>query len=238
MSYTQEAVYYDAIYAARGKDYGLEADRLHAIIQRHTQGRAQTLLDVACGTGTHLTFLRRRYTVEGLELDGAMLAIARLKHPDLPIHQGDMVDFDLGRQFDAVTCLFSAIAYAHPLPRLHQAVATMARHVRPGGVLVVEPFVPPQRWTDGYIGADFVDQPNLKVARMNVSRREGNVGILDFHFLVATPAGVEHFTERHDLALYTHEEYMAAFRRADLEVFHDPEGLIGRGLYIADRAVA
>jgi hypothetical protein len=70
---------------------------------------------------------------------------------------------------------------------------------------------------------------------MSVSAVEDGVSVLDFHYLVATPAGVEHFTERHEMGLFRHEDYVAAFTDAGLRVAHDPEGLIGRGLYIGVR---
>jgi hypothetical protein len=70
---------------------------------------------------------------------------------------------------------------------------------------------------------------------MSVSERTGNISRNDFHYLVATPAGIQHFTERHELGLFTHEDYLAAFRDSGLEVIHDPDGLIGRGLYIGLR---
>jgi len=52
------------------------------------------------------------------------------------------------------------------------------------------------------------------------------------HHLVATPNRVEHFVERLELGLFTHYEYLDAFRRAGLETSYDSEGLMGRGLYI------
>jgi SAM-dependent methyltransferase len=54
----------------------------------------------------------------------------------------DPADFNLGLTFDAVVCLFSAIGYVVTVKRLHSALAAMARHLRPGGVLLVEPWLP------------------------------------------------------------------------------------------------
>ena len=129
----------------------------------------------------------RRLSYEGLDLDPQMLAIAREHNPGIAFHQGDMVDFNLERQFDVITCLFSSIAYAGVAPKLEQAIATMARHLRPGGVLFVGPFFAPDAWVVGQPHAMFVDQPELKIARMNVSGRRDNIALLDFHYMVATP---------------------------------------------------
>lgn len=231
--YRQWAAYYDAIYAAIGKDYAGEAQRIHDLIQQHKRSPGNALLDVACGTGGHIAHFRENYTVEGLDLDPEMLAIARHKNPDVVFHQGDMVDFDIGRRVDAIVCLFSSIAYTMTVPKLRQALTTMHRHLHPGGVVIVEPFISPEGFTDRYVSADFVDQPDFKLARMCVSRKQGAVATLDFHFLVATPQGVRQFSDHHDLALFTHDEYTQAFRAAGMEAIHDPQGLIGRGLYIA-----
>src|SRR5260370_37596026 len=93
----------------------------------------------------------------------------------------------------------------------------MAGHLRAGGVLLVGGFLSPQDWIPGYLHAMFVDQPDLKRARMAISGVGGNVAILDFHYLGATPEGIEHFTERHGLGLLTEEEDLAAFLQAGLE---------------------
>jgi SAM-dependent methyltransferase len=169
-----------------------------------------------------------------------MLDLARARFPGIPFHQGDMLDFDLGRTFDVVTCLFSSIAYARTVPGLRQAIASLARHLRPGGVLVVGPFFAPEEWIPGQPHAVFVDEPDLKLARINVSGvdESGRIAILDFHYLVGTPAGVEQFSERHELGLFTAADYRAAFAAARLAVTFDAEGLIGRGEYIGAKPLA
>src|SRR5918998_228728 len=118
--YTQSARFYDALY--RFKDYAAASGQLVSLLQQRNPN-AETLLDVACGTGKHLENLRDQYQVEGLDLNPEMLEIARRRCPDVSFHQGDMANFNLGRTFDVVTCLFSAIGYVKTLDNLQRAVA-------------------------------------------------------------------------------------------------------------------
>lgn len=234
--FSKSEAFYDAIYGTM-KDYAHEAQQLHELIQLYKQSSGTTLLDVACGTGRHIPFLREHYTVEGLELDEHMLAIARQRNPEVIFHHADMADFDLGHRFDVILCLFCSIGYVKTLPRLQQTLQTMQRHLLPGGVVIIEPWLTPQMYHAGHIGAVFVDQPDLKIARMNKSEVTDSISIMDFHYLVATPEGIEHFTERHELGLFSHEDYLEAFQASSLEVVHDPdpEKLMGRGVYLGVR---
>lgn len=236
--FSQSQRYYDAVYS--GKDYAQEATQVKRLVAAHKRSDGNALLDVACGTGGHIPYLRDDFAYEGLDLDPVMLELARERFPDVTFHQGDMVDFALGRQFDVVTCLFSSVANVKTLPRLRQAVANMTEHLRPGGVLLVGSFLTPQEWIPGHTHAIFVDQPDLKLARMSASGvpAEENVAVLDFHYLVATPEGVEHFTEHHELGLFTEEEYLGAFTEAGLEALHDYEWMGGRGMYVGMRALS
>lgn len=118
---------------------------------------------------------------------------------------------------------------------LRDAVAAMARHLERGGVLVVEPWIDPDEWVENRVHMVTVDEPELKIARTNTSSRDGDLAVMEMHYLVGRPEGVEHFVERHELALFSREQYADAFRAAELEVEHDREGLIGRGLYLAVR---
>ena len=230
--FTNSAHFYDAVYSF--KDYESESRRLRALIEERSQG-ASTLLDVACGTGKHLEQLRAWYEVSGLDLDPQLLEIAQERLGDVELHEGDMASFSLGRTFDVVTCLFSSIGYVGTVGRLDGAVATMAAHLNPGGLLIVEPWLTPEVWVADRPHLLSVDEPDLKIARMTISGREGRLAIMNFEYLIGTPAGIEAFSERHAAALFTDEEYRQAFAAAGLSVEHDPEGLIGRGLYVAQR---
>ncbi len=78
-----------------------------------------------------------------------------------------MTACDLGRTFDIVTCLFSAIGYVKTLDNLTRAVQCMVHHLTPGGVLVIEPWFTPDTRYAPSVHAELVDEPNLKIARVN-----------------------------------------------------------------------
>jgi SAM-dependent methyltransferase len=235
--FERSANYYDIIYDAVKKDYGRETNRLREIIRRRKRSAGKELLDVACGTGRHISFLKQFFAVEGLDLDHRLLAIARKRNPGIPLHQANMLKFKLHKQFDVITCLFSAIGYMTTVPKLRQAIMNMARHLKPGGVIIVEPWLTPKSYQPGRIDAVLVRQPKLKIVRMNQTIAKGRISILDFHYLVGTPHAIEYFKEHDEFGLFTHDQYLKAFHAAGLKVVYDAKGLIGRGLYIGTKSL-
>ncbi|MFG0329278.1 MAG: class I SAM-dependent methyltransferase [Phycisphaerales bacterium] len=239
--FTETEAFYDRFYAAKGKDYDAESAKVLDFIEARRKGAGplRSLLDVACGTGQHLSrFERRIESVAGVDLDPKMIEVARARAPRAEFRVGDMRDFDFdGRTFDAVTCLFSSIGYLLSNEALEDAIATMARHLAPGGVLVVEPWIAPDQYKEGGVYSIFIDDADFKAARLTTTERDGRTSILHFHYLIGTAEdGVKYLTERHVSTLFTRAEHEAAFRAAGLEVEYDEEGLIGRGLYLATKA--
>ncbi|MFL5758905.1 MAG: class I SAM-dependent DNA methyltransferase [Thermomicrobiales bacterium] len=229
--YTDSASIYDAIYGSRF-DAAASARKVCELIGKQKQSAGASLLDVACGTGRHLVHLRDHYAVEGLDVSPEMVEIARAKLPGISIHVADMVEFDLGRRFDVILCLGSSIGYVKTMSRLRRTLKNFARHLHPGGLLLVEPWIAPDAWENGRVAVDASDEPNLKIARVLVSGLSGRVSTLDIHHLVARGTTVDTFVEHHEFGLFTREDTMAAFRNAGFTVEHDPVGLSGRGLYI------
>jgi SAM-dependent methyltransferase len=237
-SFTAGAAYYDAIYRARGKDYAAEVDYVRRLIQEHKCSAGNRLLEVACGTGRHTEHLVRHFQVTGLDKDHGMLNIARERLPDVSFQNGDMTNFRLAGHFDAVICLFSSIGYVRTLQALREAICSMADHLVPGGILAVEPWMAPADFQAGKPFATYVNEPDLKVARMNVNVMRDRMSILDFHYLVCTGEGVKHFSEHHELGLFTDNEYRSAFIDSGLETRFDPPGIVSRGLYVGVRPVS
>jgi len=232
--FSKTAQYYDAIYS--WKDYVVETSTIKEIIKEQGSSEGNSLLDVACGTGMHMQYLVEDFEVEGLDLDENLLALARSQVPgavfhlgdmvdfDLGkrfdrvpgavFHLGDMVDFDLGKRFDAVICLFSSIGYVKSKAGLHRAISCMAKHLRTGGLLIVEPWLTPDNFITGSVHAMFIDEPELKIARMNTSSVKESISMLDMHYLIGTPDGTDHYVETHELGLFTVDEMKASDGRS------------------------
>jgi SAM-dependent methyltransferase len=230
--FTKSAKFYDALY--HFKDYSGASEQLHSLIQRSYPG-AKDLLDVGCGTGKHIEHLRHHYRVEGLDLNPDLLEIARQRCPGVPFYEGNMVNFNLEHSFDVVTSLFSSIAYVKTLDNLERTVSCMSHHLRSRGLLIIEPWITPEKYWEGRLTANFVDQENLKIAWMYTSEIEDKVSVFNINYLVGTPEGISHFTECHEMGLFTHEEYVGALEKAGLQVDYDPNGFFGRGMYLGSK---
>ena len=228
--YSKLARIYDALYGF--KNYEAEAKRLHEIIADKKTSPGNALLDVACGTGTHLSFLRKYYQVEGVDFTPEMLEVARTRHPEIRFHQGDMRTFDLGCRFDVVTCLFSSIGYMPSPEDLRAATINMARHLTPGGVLIIEPWLTEETWQPGAVHPLWVDKPELKIARMSKSFTRGRVSVSEWHLLIGTRDDIEYLQQTHELFLFSNAEYIEAFDAAGLDTNYDEKGLMNRGLFI------
>ena len=115
--------------AAAGKNVHGEADFVEGL-------GPQSVLDAGCGTGrVAIELARRGADVTGVDVDPAMLDVARSKAPELPWVVGDLVDVDLGRTFDVVVLAGNVMIFLAPGTEAG-VVANMAGHVEPGGALV------------------------------------------------------------------------------------------------------
>lgn len=239
--FSKTARWYDAIY--RTADHTGMADTIITIAADRSGPHPVVMLDVACGTGRLLECLVERtgWHLEGLDADPAMLKVARERLPGTVFHEGDMAAWTIHRQFDIITCLGSSLAAVGTHVRLDSAFACMAGHLAPGGIVLFDEFFAAEQWRPGTLSAIFVDEPELKIARMSTSERRDNLAILNMAYLVATSDGIEHITERHELGLFDMSDYRSAFTDAGLrEATRENVDLAGvftnRGTHLLERS--
>jgi SAM-dependent methyltransferase len=95
-----------------------------------------SVLDAGCGMGRIAMELDRRgFDVVGLDVDPDMLGRARTQRPDMRWELADAARVDLGRTFDLVLLAGNVMIYV-PDGTEAEVVATMGRHLAPGGILL------------------------------------------------------------------------------------------------------
>ncbi len=145
---------YDAPYEARaaaGIDVHGEANLVERLLHSDLNRAAVTppcrVLDAGCGTGRIATELHRRgVVVTGVDLDDVMLTQARAKAPQLDWRLGDLSTITLAADYDLIVLAGNVMIYLTPGTEA-ATLANLARHLKPGGLLVAAFELTPKPWT-------------------------------------------------------------------------------------------
>ncbi len=230
--YGELAGYYDLLYSF--KDYEKEALRIKKLIAKYKKSKGNELLDVACGTGHHLEHLKEDFSCTGVDINEEILNVARKNVEGVVFKRADMITFNLDKKFDVITCLFSSIGYVKTYSNLRRTIRNLAKHLRTGGVALIEPWFTKSAYKSGSPYMATYDGKNIKIARLNVSEIRGAISVMDMHYLIAEKDGsVKHFVDRHELGLFEVSKTIKFMKDADLQSRFLKNGLLkDRGLYV------
>lgn len=199
--YRELAKYYDLLYSC--KDYKAEVTKIKKLISKYKQSDGDSLLDVACGTGRHLRFLKGSFSCTGVDLSRQVLRIAKHNLPDVEFKQGNMIDFKLNKKFDVVLCLFSAIGYVKTYENLKRTLNNFSKHLKQGGVVIIEPWFAPEMYGVGTPHMLIYSGKDIKIARLHVSEARDGISILDMHHLIAEKnKKVRYIVSREELGMF------------------------------------
>ena len=226
------ARYYDLLYA--WKDYKAEARTVRRLVAQHKKSAGNDMLEVACGTGKHSQYLKRHFKILATDANAGMLRVARRNVPGVTFRKADMVALDLGREFDAIVCLFSSIGYVKTPARLRRTIRNFARHLTTGGVVIIEPWFTKAVYKVGQPSMTTFGNQDIKIARLSVSRARGSVSVLDMNYLVAERnKAVKFYVDRHELGMFEPAVFLGFMREAGLRATFVKRCLVkGRGLYV------
>ena len=129
-----------------------EVDFLVHCFKRYARHPVRRVLDIACGTGPHLTRLAERgYAMSGLDLSAANIDFLRerlaAKGHRAELVVGDMTDFRLRRAVDAAICMQDSQGHLLTNEQLVAHLRTVGRSVRRGGLYVFDRYMA-SSWTD------------------------------------------------------------------------------------------
>lgn len=133
MAYEKFHRFYDLVMGDRSE----AALYLRHLIERH-HVNAQSLLELACGTGGILGYLADRYDCTGVDRSRPMLSLARTKLPHLRFYRQDMMHFALDRKFDAVICVFDSLNHLTAFGQWLKVFRRVKHHLNDGGIFVFD----------------------------------------------------------------------------------------------------
>jgi SAM-dependent methyltransferase len=129
-----------------------EVDFLRHCFRRYAKIPVRRVLDIACGTGPHLSRLADHgYAMAGLDLSRANIEFLRerlaAKGKTAELVVGDMTKFKLARPVDAAICMQDSQGHLLTNDKLVAHLRAVAKAVRPGGLYVFDRYMV-SSWTD------------------------------------------------------------------------------------------
>lgn len=137
-SYKRFSYFYDEVTSSLNYDLWLE------FVEPYLN-KGDSILDLACGTGTFCTMLKLQgYESEGLDLSESIIEIAnekkRINHLDIPFHVCDMTSFNLNKKFDVITCFFDSVNFLSNKTQINNMLNCVHKHLKDGGVFICDIF--------------------------------------------------------------------------------------------------
>lgn len=131
--YKQLAKFYDSLYG--DKDYAAEVSFLERLFDGH---RVTKVLDVGCGTGTHMNLLQKDgFRCTGIDINQEMLDIARKKVKG-GLVCADMTDFHLNEKYDAIICMFAGFNHLLSTDDARKAIRCFQENLNQEGIVLLD----------------------------------------------------------------------------------------------------
>ena len=161
------------------------------------------ILELAVGTGRiAIPLAERGFNVTGIDISEGMLWELKKKSDTVKTLVGDMRDVSISETFDLAYLIFNGISYALTLEDQLATLKNAARHLKTGGMLVIETFVPrlheivgdnraPFALEEDFIGFDEYDRINQTVVSHQYDLSAGQVASYQTEHRYVWPSELE-----------------------------------------------
>lgn len=228
--FREYAQHYDLLY--QDKDYPGEARFVARLLGRCLSKPVEQteILDLACGTGRHAQELAGMgYRVEGSDLsaDMVMVATGSAKRLGLPIrfyNEAFQSCDRIGRKFDAVIAMFSAIDYLTTYNDIERSLRNIRGLLREEGVFVFD------FWNGNAVLKNYsptrvkrVEKGDEAVIRISKTSLDTitQITTINFDFILLKAGNVvREFSEVHSIRYFFPQEMMDVLSAHGFEVIH------------------
>lgn len=241
-NYAAQQDVYDIVHSYH-KNYAKETEKLLKRVRGAIGRNPDSWLDVACGTGHHLEALHHAGVPRLAGLDSSPTQVAgakqRLAPFDIDLELADMRNFSFNGEenFDVVSCLFSSVGHLESNDDYLRALQRMAAHLKPKGVVIVEPWIAAEDFVPGRVDAEVFVHGPAKIVRITKHCLGDNPNFceLEFRFVVSEKdnAVIKDWTTTLQLRLRSVEEQLQLFNEVFNRVEFQSTGAGSRGVFIA-----
>lgn len=225
MLYRDLAKYYDLIY--HWKDYKKEVEKIKRMISKYKKSDSNDLLEVGCGTGQHLLYLKDDFSCIGVDINEEMLKVAKKNVKGVDFRKQDMISLYMGKKFDVIISLFGSIGYVKTYENLEKTIQNFSNHLKPDGVVIIDSWLTKSDYIIGFPHMTTYDGEDIKIARLNVSKMRDNLSVIEFHFLIAERnKDVKYLKDLHELGLFEVDKTIEIMNNANLKSKHLKRGLM------------
>lgn len=199
-------------------DYGAWEKQIEELIQEG-QPNGKQLLDIGCGTGELLLRMAKNYQCDGMDLSEGMLKVAqrKLKHREVRLFLGDMVEFDTGYRYDIMVSLFDTVNHILSLEELESHLKSVEKSLNPGGVYIFD-VVDREFMETMFPGDVFVDNRKDITCIWEHEIEEGIDYIDATYFLKNSRGSWDKFTESYSKKIFSSIEIEDTISKTGLKV--------------------
>jgi hypothetical protein len=201
-------------------EYDEEAPEVLELLLGASPLPAREVLELGSGGGSLSSHFKPHLQMTLSDLSSDMLAVSRELNPEWEHVQGDMRTLDLGRQFQRVL-VHDAIMYLTDADSVRRAISNAARHVCPGGAVVIFPDCVRETFVPGseHDGSDAPDGRGLRWLEWSWDPDPtDDTFVTAYSFLFREPGGALSVDlDRHELGLFSRDQWLAWIREAGLE---------------------
>jgi SAM-dependent methyltransferase len=135
------ANYYDLLY--EDKNYEEECDFIEEALKKYSGVKVASILELGSGTGGHaIPLAKRKYQITGIDASEGMLNRARQKAGLLGLKMDlqlcDIRNFEFGRKFDAIICMFAVLNYITQTSDIVKTLLNVKKHLNKGGLFIID----------------------------------------------------------------------------------------------------
>ena len=223
------------------ENYAEEAAFYRNTLNKFSRRPMKTVLELGSGGGNNASYLKKHFEMTLVDLSESMLAISRGLNPECEHLQGDMRDFRLDRQFDAVF-IHDAISYLTTEDDLSKAIETAYVHCFPGGAALFAPDHTRETYAPltKHGGTDSGDKGLRYLEWVWDPDPADSTYVMDMVYLMKDDENVDCQRDRHIMGIFSNDTWLrlindAGFTAAIEEYQLDEEPPVGLHVFLGTK---